>query len=315
MGNVSQNSQVSREFYGPRFAKRFGAEDAPFLRTRSLQCGEVAVTELRVTEPPGRLSDPMPLVDAYTICLMLHELPNNAYWEGGRQVSDFSLRVGETTIQDLKRGPLAMMDKQIHSLIWYLPTSTLHAVADQASVPRISELHYKPGVGMIDMTIERLGLALLPAIRTPTCVNRLFTDYVMFAFAAYAAQTYGGMQTAVKPLKGGLAPWQEKRAKEMIASDLAGGTPLQDVATACGLSVGHFSRAFTRSAGVAPHAWLLQARVETAKAMLLKRDLSLAVIAQSCGFADRSHFTRIFKRHVGQSPGAWRRMLGPGTSE
>jgi AraC family transcriptional regulator len=143
----------------------------------------------------------------------------------------------------------------------------------------------------------------------------VFSDHIMFAFAAYAAQTYGGMRTVTTPLKGGLAPWQEKRAKEMIASDLAGQTTLLDVATACGLSMGHFSRAFTRSTGVAPHAWLLQIRVETAKALLLKRDLSLSAIAQSCGFADRSHLARVFKRQIGQSPGAWRRIVGISTGE
>ena len=303
-----QSSQVATGLYGPSFGKKFGAKEAPFIRTRTLQNSEVAVTELRVTQPLGQLSDPIPRVDAYTICLMLYELPDNAYWEDGRQVSAISLPAGQTTIQDLKREPQAMMDKQIHSLIWYLPRSTLHAVADQANVPSISELHYKPGVGTFDKTIEHIGLTLLPALRMPERVNRLFTDYVMLAFAVHAAQTYGGMLTGSKLPKGGLAPWQEKRAKELIASNLSGATTLQDVATACGLSVSHFSRAFRKSTGLAPHAWLLEARVQSAKTMLRRRDASLPTIALSCGFADRSHFTRVFTRRVGVSPAAWRRI-------
>lgn len=304
---VQQASPAAMGLYGPNFGKKFGAEDAPFIRT--LQAGEVAVTELRVTQPPCRLSDPMPRVDAYTVCLMLHEIPNNAYWEDGRQVSAISLRVGESTIQDLQRQPLAMMDKRIHSLIWYLPRSTLNAVADQANVPRIGDLHYKPGVGTFDKTIEHIGLTLLPALQTPERVNRLFSDYVMLAFAVHTAQTYGGMQTVVKQVKGGLAPWQERRAKELIAADLAGAMPLQEVAEACGLSVSQFSRAFRKSTGLPPHAWLLDARIETAKVMLRKREIPLPVIALSCGFADRSHFTRVFTRHVGVSPGLWRKTV------
>ena len=305
---MRQGLPATTGLYGPSFGRKFGANDAPFIKTRTLQGAELAVTELRVTQPLGRLSDPMPRVDAYTICLMLYELPHNAYWEDGRQVSDISLRAGEMTIQDLKREPLAMMDKKIHSLIWYLPRSILNAVADQADAPRISELHYKPGVGTFDKTIEHIGLTLLPALRIPERVNRLFTDYVMSAFAVYAAQTYGGMLTTSKPLKGGLAPWQERRAKELIASDLSGATPLRDVATACGLSVSQFSRAFRKSTGLPPHAWLLDARVESAKAMLRRRDMLLPAIALSCGFADRSHLTRVFTRRVGLSPGAWRKQ-------
>jgi AraC-like DNA-binding protein len=241
------------------------------------------------------------------ICLMLRDIPNNSYWEEGRQDSRYSLRAGEVTIHDLKREPLAVIDTQIHSLLCYIPSAALNALADQANVPRISELHYKPGVAVLDETIKHIGLSLLPALRTPDCVTRLFTDHVALALTAHCAQTYGGMQTVSRPLKGGLAPWQEKRAKEMLTGDLTGATPLHEIAGACGLSVSHFSRAFHKSTGLAPHSWLLQARVETAKAMLRGGEASLPMIARTSGFTDQSHFTRVFTSRVGLSPGAWRK--------
>jgi AraC-like DNA-binding protein len=199
------------------------------------------------------------------------------------------------------------MDKPIHSLLCYMPRAALNALADQANVPRISELRYKPGVGILDETIKNIGLTLLPALRTPDRVSRLFTDHVTLALAAHTAQTYGGLQTALRPLKGGLAQWQERRSKEMIAGDLAGATPLHEVAEACGLSISHFSRAFRKSTGFSPHAWLLKARVEAAKAMLQKRGTSQSTIARTCGFADQSHFSRVFTGFEGLSPGAWRK--------
>jgi AraC family transcriptional regulator len=293
--------------YGPDLAENFGAEDAPFIVTRTLQRGEIAVTEVSVDQPLGRLSDPIPRVDAYMICLLLRDLPCNSYWEDGREVSVVSLRAGEVTIHDLRREPLALMDKPIHSLLCYLPQASLNALADQANVPRISELRYSPGAGVFDETIRHIGLSLLPALRTPERVSRLFTDHATLALAVHAAQTYGGMQTVSRPLKGGLAPWQERRSKEMMAGDLTGATALRDIADACGLSVSHFSRAFRRSTGLAPHAWLVHARVEASKALLQKRETSLSTIARVCGFADQSHFTRVFTRRVGLSPGAWRK--------
>jgi AraC-like DNA-binding protein len=162
---------------------------------------------------------------------------------------------------------------------------------------------------MLDETIARLGLALMPAFGMPEQVSQLFMDHVMLALATHTAQTYGGMQTVTRPLKGGLAPWQERLAKEMIARDLPGDVSLHDIARACGLSTGHFSRAFHRSTGLAPHAWLLQARVEAAKDMLRTRQRSLAEIARACGFSDQSHFARVFMRRVGLSPGAWRKVV------
>jgi AraC family transcriptional regulator len=298
-------SPATTGVYGRDLAENFGAEDAPFTVTRTLQRGEIAVTEVRVDQPLGRLSDPIPRVDAYMICLLLRDLPCNSYWEDGREVSVESLRAGEVTIHDLRREPLALMDKPIHSLLCYLPQAALNALADQANVPRISELRYSPGAGVFDETIRHIGLSLLPALRTPERVSRLFTDHA--TLAAHMAQTYGGMQTVAGLLKGGLAPWQERRSKEMMAGDLTGATPLLDIADACGVSVSHFSRAFRRSTGLAPHAWLLHARVEAAKALLQKREASLSTIARVCGFADQSHFTRVFTRRVGLSPGAWRK--------
>jgi AraC-like DNA-binding protein len=306
---ANQGSEGMAGAYGRSLGAKYGAEDAPAIVTRSLHSTEIAVTEICVHRPPGRLSDPILPVDAYMISLMLSDLPNNAYWEEGRQVSAYSLRAGEVTIHDLRREPLAVIDKPFHSLLCYIPTAALNALADQANVPRISELRYKPGVGVFDGTIKHIGLSLLPALRTPDHVSRLFTDYVTLALAAHCAQTYGGMRTISRPLKGGLAPWQEKRSKEMLAGDLTGATPLYEIAGACGLSVSHFSRAFHKSTGLAPHAWLLQARVESAKAMLRSGDAPLSTIARACGFADQSHFARVFTSRVGLSPGAWRKAV------
>jgi AraC family transcriptional regulator len=306
---TNQGSEAMAGAYGRNLGMKYGAEDAPAIVTRSLHSAEIAVTEVCVHRPPGQLSDPIPRERAYMICLMLRDIPNNSYWEDGRQVSAYSLHAGEVTIHDLRREPVALIDKPIHSLLCYIPIAALNALADQANVPRIGELRYEPGVGVFDRTIEHIGLSLLPALRAPDQVSRLFTDHMTLALAAHCAQTYGGMQTVSKPLKGGLAPWQEKRSKEMLAGDLTGATALHEIAAACGLSVSHFSRAFHKSTGLAPHAWLLQARVESAKAMLRGGHAPLSTIARANGFAGQSHLTRVFTRQVGVSPGAWRKAV------
>ena len=117
-----------------------------------------------------------------------------------------------------------------------------------------------------------------------------------------------------RPVRGGLAPWQVRRAKEILSANLDGGVPLKEVARECRLSVSHFSRAFRRTMGVAPHHWLLTHRIEVAKEKLRDSRLSLSDVALACGFADQSHLTRVFTRMVGVSPGAWRRVLDKSAS-
>jgi AraC family transcriptional regulator len=114
---------------------------------------------------------------------------------------------------------------------------------------------------------------------------------------------------APQSLRGGLAPWQERRAKALMSSRMEGDISLDELADECRLSRSYFARAFKKSTGDSPHRWMLGRRVETAKEMLLHSDAPLAEIALVAGFADQSHMTKVFSRIVGATPGAWRRSL------
>jgi AraC-like DNA-binding protein len=206
----------------------------------------------------------------------------------------------------LKRGPSALIDKPFHVLFLYLPRGALEAIAEDADAPRIGDLNHEP-VAIDDPTILSLGQAVLPGLSRPEQVNQLFVDHVLMALGIHVAQTYGGMRPLAPPIRGGLAAWQVKRAKEILAANLDGRVQLKEVARECGLSVSHFSRSFRRSVGAAPHNWLLTRRVDAAKEKLRDGRLSLLDVALGCGFADQSHLTRVFTRIVGVSPGAWRR--------
>jgi AraC-like DNA-binding protein len=219
------------------------------------------------------------------------------------------LRAGECTFYDLKRDPVANIDKPYHSIHFYIPRGALNAIADDANAPRIGELEYRPGAGVADNTILYLGQSLLAAFAHPERASRLFVNHVTLAVATHVAQTYGSLKPTVRPLRGGLAPWQAKRAKEILSANLDGGVTLKEIAEECGLSISHFSRAFRITIGMAPHNWLLKHRVDHAKSLMANGRLSLPDVALACGFADQSHFTRVFSRVVGTPPGVWRRCL------
>ena len=306
---LNQGRQETSALSGRGMARRFGLEEMPSIVSRSVRGAQITVSELRVNQPHGRLTEPLPRDDAYMFCLNLCEVPLNSYWEEGRHVGDYRLQPGQTAISDLRCEPQGIIDHPRHMLLMYLPRATINAVADDAGAPQIDELRFQPGAATIDETVKHLGLSLLPALRAPEQVSRLYMDHVALALTAHVAQTYGGIHALSPPVQGGLAYWQERRSKEMLAGDLSGATPLHEIAAACGLSASHFSRAFRRSTGLAPHAWLIQARVEAAQAMLRRREVSLSEIALACGFADQSHFTRIFTQRVGLSPGAWRTVV------
>jgi AraC family transcriptional regulator len=294
--------------YGQRLGERFRVENAPAIVTRTLRNADIAVTEIRCDHPPSGMSGSIRREDAFIVGLTLRDFPVREYWEDGRLASVRDLRAGETCLYDLKREPAVILDKPYHTLFFYLPRAALDTIADEANAPRIRDLSYKPGVGVNDISISSLGSLVLPALSHPDQASPLFLDHVLLAFGVHVAQTYGGMRP-VSPVRGGLAPWQERRAKEMIAANLEGGVPVKELARECGLSTAHFSRAFRRSVGVAPHNWLIEQRIVLSREKLRDERLSLTDVALECGFSDHAHFTRCFTRTVGVSPGAWRRAL------
>lgn len=70
----------------------------------------------------------------------------------------------------------------------------------------------------------------------------------------------------------------------------------------------YFCRLFKQSTGMAPHAYLIQQRVERSKPLLKQRELTINEIAIACGFANPSHFARHFRNHTGISPKQFRML-------
>ncbi|MHC2626247.1 AraC family transcriptional regulator [Bradyrhizobium huanghuaihaiense] len=303
--------------YGQRLGQFLRLKDAPpALVARSLRSAELAVTETRNDHPERGLSGSLAAEDAFLVSLKLHDYPDCELWERGKSVMRADVRAGTTYLYDLKRDPRYVIDKPFHSLFFYIPRSALDSIAEQSHVPRVDDLDCQVGVGHDDGIIRHIGASLQEGLRRPDEANQLFIDHMMLGLTAHVAQIYGGLQRKSAPARGGLAPWQAKRACERLESDLGGKLSLQKVAAELDLSVSHFSRAFRISVGMPPHQWLLHQRVKAAKQLMGVRDLPLSEIAMSAGFANQSHFTRVFSSIAGVSPAVWRReALGASSGE
>ncbi len=295
--------------YGEKFGQALAAERASCIYARTLRQTEIAVTEVAAENPEHRLSDPIPPQDAFIVALQLRDYPEHKFWENGRHAPLAALHAGCTTIYDLKRNPIFLINGPFHSVHFYLPRAALDAIADEAEAPRIEGLRYTPGAGVDDPVLRGLGLAIGPALERPEQADRLFVTSVLLAVATHVTNQYGGMSTSKGTSSGGLAPWQRRRAEAILDANLNGHLPLALLAGECGLSPSHFARAFRRSFGLPPHRWLVERRIDRAKTLLAETSLPLAEVAPACGFADQSHFTRVFSARVGITPGAWRRTF------
>ncbi|MCP3467371.1 MULTISPECIES: AraC family transcriptional regulator [unclassified Bradyrhizobium] len=293
--------------FGERVRQQLRLRDAPpSLITRSMRGVDLAVTETQDDTPvPGRSGSVAD--EAYLVSLKLRNYPDCELWDHGKCVTKTDVRPGTTYLYDLRSDPGFIINKPFHSLQFYLPRSALDTIAKESRTRRVGDLACQFGFGHDDKVMRHIGASLLEGLRRPAEANQLFIDHMMLAFTAHIAQAYGGLERITVSSRGGLAAWQVKRACEKLESDLGGQLSLQQIAAEFGLSVSHFSRAFRVSAGLPPHQWLLRQRVKAAKQLMTVRELPLAEIALSAGFANQSHFTKVFSAAVGVSPGVWRR--------
>jgi AraC-like DNA-binding protein len=297
---------MAREAFGEGLGERFGVNNVPVLVAKTLHKTQVPVTLIETQHAASVMSEPLAVEDAFLVHFNLRAAPEHELWVGDRALGKCTFGEGETAIHDLKRPPRALIHTPMGSMMFYLSRQVLNEVCDDASAPRIEDLHLQAGTSVDDPTIRHLSNSIYSAMQRPDQATPLFVDHVTVALAIHVAETFGGMRRARPPSCRGLAPWQERRAKEMLSSRLDGSVSLQALAAECGVSAGHFARLFRQSVGEPPHRWLLRQRLERAKMLLRDGGLSLAQVALACGFCDQSHLTRCFKEGLGVSPGAWR---------
>jgi AraC family transcriptional regulator len=281
-------------------------EQTPDIKT--IQNNPLAATRCRLDVRLDTMTNPPPREDAYLIVVQIQGKNSRELWLDGKSIKTEPLYAGGVVFHDLRRSPTFYFNDPLDSVNYFLPRKTLDVIADDAEVSRISDLKFTPGVGIMDRVVEGLTQVLLPAFDRLNQVSRLFAENVSLALGTHIGQTYGGMSDVLAPRRGGLATWQERRAKELMNANLEEDISTVELARECSLSAGHFARAFRHSTGLSPHQWLLRRRIEEAHALLRDGRYTLAEIARACGFADQSHFTKAYVRLRGISPGAWRRQ-------
>ena len=198
-------------------------------------------------------------------------------------------------------------DRPFDIMRLYIEYDMLLENMDGKGFVRLQALKLSP-FSMKDPIISNLLHCLA---ETPGGLRRgspLFMSSIGLALASHLADAYGEKAISTLRIRGGLAPWQEKRAKEILSSNLHGEISIAELAHQCSLSPAYFATSFKNSTGKTPSRWLMELRIDQAKSLLKDNRNSLTEIALVCGFADQAHFTKNFSRITGIAPGAWRRI-------
>lgn len=267
----------------------------------------IVITHVMRKSPGHGMTEPQATADAYSARIYLDGLDARDVWCDGEPVPSAALVPGAMLINDMRHTWRANPTGPFNVVGFFIPQNAIDEIAEEQGARRGVTLRGPADTGWTDIVFRGIVQSLLPALAAPEQANTLFTGHLARAAVAHLAANYGSLQLKARPKRSGLAPWQERRAKEMMTADLARDVTLFELATACRLSASHFSLSFKRSFGYPPHKWLLMQRLERAQHLILNTKQTLSEIALDTGFADQSHLTRVFTQRLGTSPGAWRR--------
>ena len=97
-----------------------------------------------------------------------------------------------------------------------------------------------------------------------------------------------------------------RRARDLMDREYSRPLDVAALARAALMSTAHFSRRFRAAYGETPYAYLMTRRIERAKALLRRGDMTVTEVCLSVGCTSLGSFSARFTELVGQTPTAYR---------
>jgi AraC family transcriptional regulator len=295
--------------FGDTLARYYHQSESKTLLTSWPAQSTFAITRLHSEVGLPDVSQPIPEEAAIHVSIAIKPVPLRSFelYIDGRRIEVPFIPAYRTNITDLESHPTCTVDCGFDYVHYHVPREGLDEIARDHKIKPVGT--YKLGICEDDLVIAQLTKNILPHVGSAAWTSRLALDQFSLLFGAHLLQTYGGVVRLPEVSTRGLAPWQQRRATELLSEHLDGGILLSRVACECGVSVSHFARSFKASFGVSAHRWLVLRRIERAKELMLATQSALGDIALAAGFSDQASFNRTFRQLVGISPGRWRREL------
>ncbi|MER7025355.1 MULTISPECIES: helix-turn-helix transcriptional regulator [Streptomyces] len=97
-----------------------------------------------------------------------------------------------------------------------------------------------------------------------------------------------------------------RRVRDLVDREYAEPLDVPALARRALRSAGHFSRSFRAAFGETPYAYVMTRRIERAKALLRRGDMSVTEVCFAVGCTSLGSFSSRFTELVGESPSAYR---------
>ncbi len=160
--------------------------------------------------------------------------------------------------------------------------------------------------GRSDPVLAAFAQVLLASLDGDTSLLPAFADTVAMGIALHLVENYAESDTAVRNVPA-LSRREMRVIIEAVEAEIEADWSVAGLAALLHLSPFHFSRAFKRSFGTTPHAYVTAQRMERAASLVKGTNERFSDIASETGYRSAAHFSQSFRRYWGVTPMAYRR--------
>lgn len=165
-----------------------------------------------------------------------------------------------------------------------------------------SHIELIPQFALDDPLVHQIGLSLKQVLERDGFASRLYGESLTNALMVHLAEHYSNRRILIHEYTNGLSRSRLRCVVDYIESHLDQDLGLNELAAIAKMSPHYFSQLFKQATGTTPHQFVIRSRVERAKELLIKGEMSIAEVAKQVGFVDQSHLHRHCKKLLGATP-------------
>jgi AraC family transcriptional regulator len=200
--------------------------------------------------------------------------------------------------------PKTYVDREVRFIELFLEPSILaRAVSELVDIDRIELL---PKLQLRDPLIEQVGLALLAELEAGGAESQFYVESMATALSAHLLRRHSVTKQDIHIGKQGLPQYKLREVVSYIHENLDQNLTLAQLAGVVYMSPHYFSTVFKEATGLTPCQYVTKCRIDKAKQLLIKPELTIVEICQQVGFQNQSHFTRVFRKYTNTTPKVYR---------
>jgi AraC family transcriptional regulator len=227
-------------------------------------------------------------------------------YDVGRGSRECDIRYGHMLLYSALKRSCWCLERPEQTVILSIPVEMLQRAWEQD--------REEPWPGMVEMCSFKQDSQVIQILATLASeldradqINSAYTESVLFQLTTHLVRRYSKVIDSVLKLRhSGMSPSRLNKVLEYVAAGLEEQLRLAAMAQVAGISPYYFCREFKKAMGITPYGYIVQQRIDRAKALLQNTSMSVTEIGAQLLFATPSHFTATFRKLVGCTPSVFR---------